>query len=218
MQRITTGSYQNLLVAPEQFFPEVGHIPRLARRAATQGSEIRQVHWFLLFVMKHTSLSLLEKLRWAKYRGHFYMNLHSDGGSYNSLIQRASMSQIYNWLCSLVLPSISSNMSSMPDGVGEIGFHVFEKMCKCRASEEAFSPDNYSRLLRDRVQKQVRRHHTQTTQDFEDSENFCIFTEAVRIKCPHQRLEWLMILRVICINWYHLIALSRHQYSCVYNA
>ena len=30
MQRIATGSYQNLLVAPEQFFPEGGHIPRLA--------------------------------------------------------------------------------------------------------------------------------------------------------------------------------------------
>jgi len=30
MQRIATGSYQNLLVAPEQFFPEVGHIPHLA--------------------------------------------------------------------------------------------------------------------------------------------------------------------------------------------
>ncbi|OJA09976.1 hypothetical protein AZE42_12254 [Rhizopogon vesiculosus] len=30
MQRIATGSYQNLLVAPEQLFPEDGHIPRLA--------------------------------------------------------------------------------------------------------------------------------------------------------------------------------------------
>ncbi|OJA13232.1 hypothetical protein AZE42_08973 [Rhizopogon vesiculosus] len=29
-------------------------------------------------------------------------------------------------------------------------------------------------------------HHTQTTQDFEDSENVCIFTEATSINCPHQ--------------------------------